>query len=135
MSIHALIQHSINKWEFISTLSGKEFSLHYYKLDDLKTCTLCEEFNHLTLKQDCVECPVFMKSNAPFCQNTPYENLGRPSEALDYELWKTTVLKEVEFLKTVLNGTTEYEILDYEEIIKNADVVLEKWKRILERSS
>jgi len=98
------LKKSIEKWEKIVMEKGKDLGF--------LNCALCKLF----VEDECVDCPVYIKTGRRSCRGTPYENWAHHqannhfdefSEAYTVECPKCKELaqKELEFLKSLLPET------------------------------
>ena len=105
------LQKSIKKWQRIVDGTGVDDGCH--------NCALCEVFYYAP-EGECLECPVFIKTEKRFCHQTPYDEWSNHQEdehsnEVDYPeagvphsikcpTCERLAEKEVKFLKGLLDG-------------------------------
>ncbi len=110
MSKEAL-EKSIEHWEK-NLEKVKKYELFPLGADE---CSLC----NLYVDASCIKCPIYLKTQEPYCKNTPFMDVDKTVEILEYlnEKYSLTnenffyfwqrlredVIKEIEFLKSLRN--------------------------------
>lgn len=125
MSVHALIKHSIAKWEKLSQIEENKFPNLCEHFTARATCSLCVTFYYTTYV-NCEKCPIALKTGEPGCGGTSIADIENSMDGSNFDDFQRQAFQEVEFLKQVLQDTEEREVENTEEILQRTDASIKE---------
>lgn len=133
MSVHALIKHSIAKWQKVSEIPKEDFSNFCKAFDSNGSCSLCNAFRKDKVSSvSCQYCPICVKTGFASCAKTPISNIELALDYYNFNDFKIHSKEEVVFLKHVLAVTPERHVEGFEDALKKTDKAIESMFREME---
>lgn len=118
MSVHALIKHSIVKWENILEIPKRDFRRFSEVFAANETCSLCNAFKDSKHTQNsCINCPILIKTGASGCRRTPIEEIEPAMDENKFKRFQQYVQLEIRFLNVVLHETPDVPFENFEQVL------------------